>query len=241
MVILVVGGTGATGKLLLEQLLDRNLQVRAVVRSSSKVPEHIRDHNNLELIEASLLDLTDTQLQEIVKDCTAIASCLGHNITLKGIFAPPFRLVRDAVRRLSMAVIELQSANPVKFVLMNTVANPNRDISEKRSFAERLIMGILRILIPPQGDNEAAANYLRVDIGQDHPILEWVAVRPDTLIDETEVSPYSLHRSPTRSGLFNPGKSSRINVAHFMAELITDDNLWSSWKDQMPVIYNRDD
>jgi len=33
--------------------------------------------------------------------------------------------------------------------------------------------------------------------------------------------------------------TSRINVANFMAELITDDTLWSTWKGQMPVSYNK--
>jgi len=42
----------------------------------------------------------------------------------------------------------------------------------------------------------------------------------------------------TRSALFASGVTSRINVAHFMANLITDDHLWQQWKGRMPVIYN---
>ena len=69
-------------------------------------------------------------------------------------------------------------------------------------------------------------------------MIEWTAVRPDGLIDEKTVSKYTLHPSPTRSAIFNAGKISRINVAHFMADLITDNNTWNKWKGQMPVIYN---
>jgi hypothetical protein len=29
------------------------------------------------------------------------------------------------------------------------------------------------------------------------------------------------------------GSTSRINVAHFMARLITDDDLWTRWQGQM--------
>ena len=58
------------------------------------------------------------------------------------------------------------------------------------------------------------------------------------LIESPEVSSYSLHPSPTRSAIFDAGKTSRINVAHFMAELIHDDVLWRHWRGQMPVIYN---
>ena len=46
--------------------------------------------------------------------------------------------------------------------------------------------------------------------------------------------------SPTRCAIFNAGKTSRINVGHFMAALITDDNTWNLWKGQMPVIYNKE-
>ena len=79
---------------------------------------------------------------------------------------------------------------------------------------------------------------LRVNIGQINPHIEWVAVRPDNLINEENVTEYSLHTSPIRSALFNPGKTSRINVGHFMTRLITDDIIWNKWKGQMPVIYN---
>jgi hypothetical protein len=68
--------------------------------------------------------------------------------------------------------------------------------------------------------------------------VEWVAVRPDSLIDDDVVSKYEIHPSPTRSAIFNSGKTSRINVGHFMAELMTDDAVWSAWKGKTPVIYN---
>ena len=61
------------------------------------------------------------------------------------------------------------------------------------------------------------------------------------LIDKDEVTPYDVHPSPTRSAIFDAGKTSRINVAHFMALLMTDQAEWSKWRGQMPVIYNRDE
>jgi hypothetical protein len=64
-------------------------------------------------------------------------------------------------------------------------------------------------------------------------------VRPDNLINEDKVTEYVLFPSPVRSAIFDAGKTSRINVGHFMASLITNDNLWSNWKGQMPVIYNK--
>lgn len=101
-----------------------------------------------------------------------------------------------------------------------------------------MVIGLLRWFLPPHPDNEQAADHLRVSVGQKNPSIEWAVVRPDTLIQDDKVTEYSLHVSPTRSALFNPGKTSRINVGHFMAKLITDDDTWNQWKGQMPVMYN---
>ena len=68
--------------------------------------------------------------------------------------------------------------------------------------------------------------------------IEWVVVRPDNLINEDNVTEYEAHPSPTRSAIFNPGKTSRINVGHFMATLIIERDVWDKWRGQMPVIYN---
>jgi hypothetical protein len=97
---------------------------------------------------------------------------------------------------------------------MNTTGNSNRDIHEPVSSAQKIVIGLLRLLLPPHVDNENAADYLRVNIGQKNSCVEWAAVRPDNLIDEEKVTEYSLHESPTRSALFDPGRTSRINTAH---------------------------
>ncbi len=239
MTILVVGASGATGKLLVEQLLDQRHVVRAIVRSPEKLPESWKEHQNLEIIKASVLELTDKQLTEYVANCQAIASCLGHNLTWKGIYGQPRRLVTEAAQRLCKAVKSNHPEKPVKYVLMNTTGNRNRDLDEPISFGQKIVMGLLRLLLPPHVDNEKAAEFLRTGIGQNDPVIEWVAVRPDGLIDENEVSEYEIHASPTRSAIFDAGKISRINVGHFMARLISDHALWSEWKGQMPVIYGK--
>jgi nucleoside-diphosphate-sugar epimerase len=237
--ILVVGANGATGKQLVQQLLERGQEVKAVVRSSGSLPEDLRNHEKLSVIQASLLDLSDAELAQLVEGCDAVASCLGHNLNLKGMYGHPRRLVTDATRRLCAAIQANQPQAPVRFVLMNTTGNTNRDLDERRSAGDKLVTGILRLVLPPQADNEQAADYLRTVIGQDNVAIEWVAVRPDTLLNEDRVTDYTVHPSPTRSPVFDPGQTSRINVGHFMAELITDDATWNQWKGQMPVIYNK--
>ena len=238
MTVLVVGASGATGSKLVEQLLSDKHKIKVIVRTPEKLPDSWKINTNLQIISASLLDLSDAEMRTIVSDCEAVASCLGHNLSFKGIYGKPRRLVTDATRRLCNAITSNNLKSKTKFVLMNTTGNRNRDLNEPISFAQKCVIGLLRVLLPPHVDNEQAADYLRIEIGQNHTFVEWVAVRPDGLINEDVVTDYEIHPSPTRSAIFNAGKVSRINVAHFMANLITDDNLWAQWKGQMPVIYS---
>jgi hypothetical protein len=236
---LVVGASGATGMKLVEQLINQGQKVKVIVRSADQLPESWKKNSQLTIIQASVLELSETEISEHLADCRAVASCLGHNLNLKGIYGQPRKLVTDATRLICNAIKANQPNKTIKFVLMNTTGNRNRDLNEVVSFGEKFIFGLIRLLLPPQLDNEKAADYLRTQIGQKNPFIEWAAVRPDGLIDEDKVSEYEIHASPIRSAIFNAGKTSRINVAHFMASLITDDELWNQWKGQMPVIYNK--
>lgn len=236
MTILVVGASGATGRLVVEELLNRGQKVKAMLRSPEKFPE-FKNRKDLTVISASVLELSNKELAEHVKGCKAVVSCLGHNITFKGMYGQPRKLVTDATRRICKAIENNKPQSACKYLLMNTTGNQNRDLNEPISFAEKWAMALIRLLVPPQIDNEEAADFLRINI-RNNAMVEWTAVRPDGLIDEKEISSYKIYPSPIRSAIFNAGKTSRINVAHFMAELITNDITWNTWKGQMPVIYN---
>lgn len=240
MTVLVVGASGATGRLLVGQLLDRGLTVRIIVRPEAKLPAALEGADRLEVVRGAIAALDAEALRRHVEGCTAMASCLGHTMNLAGIYGAPRDLVAGSVRRLCAAAAANKPAEPVKFVLMNTAGNANRDLDEKVPAGERAVVSLVRALLPPHRDNEAASEVLRREIGQDNRWIEWAVVRPDTLIDAPEVTPYDAFASPTRSAIFNPGRTSRINVAAFMAELIADPDCWARWKGQMPVLYNRD-
>lgn len=237
--VLVAGATGATGRLTVKELLNRGHKVKAIVRDTGRMAE-LGEEPGLTLIEASILELSDAELAAHVEGCDAVVSCLGHNLTFRGIYGHPRYLVTEAARRLCNAVASTEPDSPVRYVLMNTTGNRNRNLKERRSFFEVCVIGLIRFLLPPQRDNEKAADFLRTEIGQEHNIIEWSAVRPDTLIDEDAVSEYEVFESLLRSAIFNPGKTSRINVARFITELLTDDVAWKQWKGQMPVIYNKE-
>ena len=100
-----------------------------------------------------------------------------------------------------------------------------------------MVVGLLRVMLPPHPDNEQASAQLTDTIGPDG-TPSWVAVRPDTLLEGDEVTDYEIFPSPTRSPIFNAGKTSRVNVAHFMARLAVEDDLFAEWKSKTPVVYN---
>jgi len=239
MTTLVVGASGATGKHLVEQLLNDKQNVKVIVRSPEKLPESWKNNDQLYIIQASVSHITINEMAEYIQGCHAVASCLGHNINLKGLYGKPRRLVTDTVALLFNAIKKNASDKPVKFVLMNTSGNRNRDLNEPISIGERFVIVLLRLLLPPHVDNEKAADYLRTKVGQNNNFIEWVAVRPDGLVNEDKVTEYEVYPSPTRSAIFNAGTVSRINVGHFMASLMVDSELWNKWKGQMPVIYGK--
>jgi len=239
MTVLIVGASGATGKHLVDQLIQQRHYVKAIVRSPEKIPDHWKNNDSIQLIFASILNLSDEEIRTHVSDCEAVLSCLGHSLTFKGIYGKPRRLVTDATKKLCQTIQATTTNKPIKFILMNTAGNRNRNLAEPISFAQKCVLGLIRLLLPPHIDNEKAAEYLRTQIGQSNPSVEWIVVRPDTLTVEANISEYVLYPSPTRSAIFNAGKTSRVNVGYFMANLAINEVLWETWKGQMPVIYNQ--
>jgi uncharacterized protein YbjT (DUF2867 family) len=235
--VLLVGGTGRTGGRVLEQLLGRGINVRAIVRSAEKLPAGAAERPGLSVVEADLLALSDEELLRQVRGCDAVVSCLGHTISLRGIFGRPRDLVTRATTRLCRAIQASQPARPVKFILMSSVSvNRRAGLDTRRGRFERAVLWMQRGLVPPGRDNQRAADFLHDVIEAADPSVQWVVVRPDTL-KEGDVTEYALHEGLVDS-LFRPGATNRANVAHFMCELATDPEAWAAWQGKLPVIVN---
>ena len=242
MTTLVVGASGATGRLVVEKLLDEGEDVKIIVRSTDNLSDAIKRNKHMTITQAVLLDLTDEQLKKQVSNCRAVVSCLGHNMNLKGVYGRPRRLVKDGVQRLCEAIKATSNTDltiPVKFILMNSTGNQNNKNGETVSLAQSLTIGLIRLFVPPHADNEEAAAYLQAKYGENQQVIEWSTVRPDSLINSPLSTEYDVYERPTRSAIFDAGKTSRVNVAHFMSQLIVNPLLWKQWKTKMPVIYNK--
>lgn len=235
--VLLLGGTGRTGGRVLRQLLDRGIAVRAIVRSAARLPEGVTGHPGLTVTEADVLSLSREEMTEQVRGCDAVVSCLGHRTDLKGVFGAPRELVAPMLERACAAAAAVRPTEPIKVILMSTVAvHRSGGLDARRGYAGRAFMAILRALVPPAKDNQDAADFLLEEVGTDSPFVQWVAVRPDTLV-EGDVSEYVLHESLVAS-LAKPDESAMSNVAHFMCELVTDSKAWDAWQGKLPVIVN---
>jgi nucleoside-diphosphate-sugar epimerase len=233
--VLLLGGTGRTGRRVLAQLLGRGVNVRAIVRSRGSLPSEVAASPGLEVVEADLLSLPDEVLRRHLRGCTAVISCLGHTLSVRGVLGPPRDLVTRATRRVCASVEALRPGRPVKLALMSSVSvEQPGGLDVRRGAPERAFTWLIRSLLPPARDNQLAADYLSTTVGAGNPFVQWVVVRPDTLL-EGETSRYDLHAGLVNS-LFAPGKSTMANVAHFLCELVTDPAAWEAWKGRMPVV-----
>jgi putative NADH-flavin reductase len=229
---LVVGATGNTGKHVVQFLLDQGQNVKVLARSKDRMLSLLTQKEDygdrLHITEATVLSIPEEQLKDMVIDCDAVVSCLGHNLTMKGMFGrADRRLVRDSVQRLTGAM-----PSSTKLILMGSdgVGHPDDD---RRSFVERVVLFLLRNLIPPHADNEETAAHL---LQTKTP--EWCVVRPTDLQDGAP-SKYTLYAKPPGS-LFGSGIATRSNVAKFMVDLIVTPETWSQYKFQMPVLHDQE-
>lgn len=236
MKVLVLGASGATGKLVVQQLVKKKIKVRLVARESAIIPSQISEDKSIEIIKGNINDFEIAKIKDLVKGCDSVICCLGHNISFKGILGPPYKLVYNTVVKI-IEVLQLQNPSP-KFILMSTTAYTNKKIGEVNTFGEKLVFSLLYVLLPPHKDNMLSADLLVYKLNSKTKI-DWVAVRPDSLFDEENESEYEIHNNILRSPIFNASKTSRINVSHFMVELVTNDRLWDEWKHKTPVIYNK--
>ena len=77
--ILVVGASGETGRLAVDQLLNQGHAVTAIARCLDPLPENL----NVNKVKAAVDKLTSAEIAIHLKNCDAIVSCLGTTLTSK--------------------------------------------------------------------------------------------------------------------------------------------------------------
>lgn len=98
MKVLVLGATGATGRLVVKHLLDRNVNVKAVARNESLVLNEFKNNDLLEIIIGNISEFDLNKNLELINDFDSVVCCLGHNISFKKLFCKPRMLVSDSIK-----------------------------------------------------------------------------------------------------------------------------------------------
>jgi len=241
--VLLFGATGGCGSQVLSRLLARGVRVTAVVRSADRLSDAAKGHTNLKVLvlRDGHLALSTEELEAHVAECECAVSCLGHNLTFKGIYGRPHDLCVESVRRLCDAARRTraaQDAKPLRLIVVSTEGVSRCDGADpKRSFLERALISALYFLLPPMKDNVEVVRYLHA-LQEMHspPRVEFCAVRPSDMIDGDE-SPHEAYDT-LQNGLFNAGNTTRANVGAFMADLVTHSDTWARWRNAFPHLLN---
>ena len=81
--VLIIGATGATGKLALLDLLKRNYQVTAIVRPSSSLAIELAAYSNYSEVKAEIAQMSVEDLTPHLVNCHTVLCCLGHTLSFR--------------------------------------------------------------------------------------------------------------------------------------------------------------
>ena len=126
--VLLLGASGATGKLVLNELINQNYNISIIVRNKEKIDTNILNNKSVEIIEANILDISKDKLKDLMKTSDVCISCLGHNISFKGIFGEPKKLVTNSVKRIC-ELIEEENKTPTTSVFYNPQLTTSASLS----------------------------------------------------------------------------------------------------------------
>ena len=105
--VLVLGATGRVGSATVLSLLHAGHDVRAIVRNASSLPTSFLPFTEprgpgdevtgrLVPIESSVSSMSIPAMADAMRGCDAVVQCLGHRLTLDGLYGEPRFLCRDA-------------------------------------------------------------------------------------------------------------------------------------------------
>jgi len=205
--LLVLGATGATGRLIVKDALARGFEVRALVRSREKAA-------GLEGAKIVIGDArNEAALREALEGRGAVVSALGTSVS-------PFREV-TVLSSATKALVAAIKAAAVSRLVCITGMGAGDSAGHGGFVFDRLIMpALLRKVYADKNRQEAIVR----DSG-----LEWVLVRPTVLNDQ---APRHDIRALTDLSGFHGGTIARADVASFVLDQVNAD----TWLRRSPLI-----
>ena len=205
--ILVLGATGATGRLIVSRAVARGYDVTVLVRSAEKAS----DITGAKLIVGDARD--ERVLREALKGRDAVVSALGTPVS-------PFRevtLLSTATRALANAM----KAEQVSRLVCITGMGAGDSAGHGGVLFDNLIFPLLLRKVYADKDRQEAV--VR-DSG-----LDWILVRPSVLNNKPS---RDTIRALTNLSGFHGGTISRDDVARFVLDQVRDDG----WLHRSPLI-----
>ena len=199
MKILIIGGTGGTGRQLIRQALEEGHQVTALVRSPEKLK--ITDPR-LQIVKGNVLD--PEAVRQSVSGQEAVLSVLGHK---------KFFIKTNILSEGTKNIIEAMEQEGVdRFICVTSLG-----ISDSRF---RLGLYYTLFVIPfiiffYFRDKEKQEKLIR------NSRLNWTIVRPGQLINRKKRGSYQ--HGPKVGSYILTKMISRADVAHFMLSQLSDD------------------
>jgi len=209
MIITVFGASGAIGKLLVKQALDKGIQVRAYVRNPAKLD---LKHPNLLIIHGELRDFY--KMKHAISGVDAVISTLG----------PPLKRKYDdfAVLEGHKNMIKAMEMEKVKRFI--SMATPSVKSSEDKPSLATKMPAIMAKLFFPSAYKEIV--HLGEEIKKSQ--LDWTIVR--------FIAPNNKHQTGKAKVTFGDAKItwgiSRADIAAFLLSQVYDKQYFRS----MPII-----
>jgi putative NADH-flavin reductase len=199
MKLVIFGATGATGKELVTQGLQRGHEITAYVRNPEKLT--ISDPG-LQVVAGSVDDLES--VSAAMKGHDGALSALGHAKSVKGLRSPD---IISRSMRVIVPAMERQGVNRLIFLSALGVGESHKDLALPLRMMTRLLLGKV------YADKQSAEELLR----RSH--LEWTLVYPTTLTNGPGTGEY---RAGEHLELKLMSRISRADVAEFMLSRLDD-------------------
>jgi uncharacterized protein YbjT (DUF2867 family) len=205
--ILVLGATGATGRLIVSKAVSKGYEVTALVRSKAKAI----DLASAELVEGDVRD--PAALTRAIAGCDAVVSSLGTAMS-------PFREV-TLLSTATRALVSVMAQQNIRRLVCITGLGAGDSRGHGGFFFDRLFLPLMLRKVYEDKDRQEDA--IRAST------LDWTIVRPTVLNDKPA---HGSIKALTDLSDIHGGTIARADVADFVVQQLNAD----TWLRKAPLI-----
>jgi len=198
MKLLIVGGTGGTGKELIEQALEQGHRLTALVRNPDRVKT---SHPNLQVVKGDILDFNI--VQDVVQGQDAVLSALGHKK-----FFVRTTILSSGTKNIIGA---MQKHNVSRFICITSLGINESRFKLGLYYTLFVIPFIVFFYFLDKSKQEKLIKESK---------LSWTIIRPGQLTNGKKRGVYK--HGPNVGSYILTKMISRADVAHFMLSQLND-------------------